>query len=316
MVNGVLVHKVRIVDAAPTDLTAITDDLITDEVLTRYIANYKPANHKRQRRTNCTFVQKIAVPAQEKEKVDKMKKQNYDNDSKPWHENNTQVTINMALGVMLNGNLIDSGMISRGCRLLAKVFSGGVSPVKFVDPEVATPMLVNIGRELVQASVLLPKKYKGRPWMELLKDKKFLFLIINFPHLHWCAVLMWLMGDTYHVRVYNSMKSLRKHDRSLALCAVQACERMELEPGKDKRQKWVFHAPHDVLEQKKDCMRCGIHVLARACQVMNGEHLSHKLLHTHVQAVSDFLSVALANKNETMCANVEDVTADVAAFAS
>ena len=73
MVNGVLVHKVRIVDAAPTDLTAITDDLITDEVLTRYITNYKPANHKRQRRTNCTFVQKIAVPAQEKEKVDKMK---------------------------------------------------------------------------------------------------------------------------------------------------------------------------------------------------------------------------------------------------
>ena len=72
-------------------------------------------------------------------------------------------------------------------------------------------------------------------------------------------------------------------------------------PSKLGKIKWKFFQPHDNPEQRSKDMRCALHVVARAWQVCNGEHLSKVLDRKSFDHITAYLQIEFLEESPTLC---------------
>ena len=160
-----------------------------------------------------------------------------------------------------------------------------------------------IGSELEPQQDIIAEyisRYPQSNWATKLDEGKMVFIPMNYPlKVHWCCVILWKDDSGFYVRVYNSMLYYRKDDRKVANACVHACACMA--PSKLGKIKWKFFPPHDHLEQRSKDMRCALHVVARAWQVCNGEHLTKVVDRKSFDQIMTYLQVQFLEDVPTLC---------------
>ena len=206
--------------------------------------------------------------------------------------------------VFINGEFICDEVVHRACSHMRHV-AGAASRVYIAN----TIYLPGLFYEMVGVSEFKPQqdridayiaKYPEANWVTNLDEGKVVFIPMNYPFgVHWCCVILWKDESGLYVRVYNSLQSYSQHDRKVANACAHACACMN--PDKYGKIKWKFFQPHDFLEQRPRNMRCALHVVARAWQVCNGEHLNRVLDRKSFDNITVYLQIQFLEDIDTLC---------------
>jgi len=206
--------------------------------------------------------------------------------------------------VFINGAFICGDIVHRACSHMRHV-AGAASRVYIVN----TNFLPGLLYETIGVSAIEPQQdridayisqYPESNWATKLDEGKVVFIPMNYPlREHWCCVILWKDETGPYVRVYNSLQSYSRHDRTVANACAHACACMD--PGKYGKIKWKFFRPHDILEQRSQNMRCALHVVARAWQVCNGEHLNRVLDRKSFDHITAYLQIQFLEDSPTVC---------------
>ena len=167
-----------------------------------------------------------------------------------------------------------------------------------VHPASATAMLVGpSGIRLNPRVALQWAQKRGTSWFQHMDQGSSIFLPVNYPADHWLAVVLWaaIPRQEYRVRVYNSYRTYRETDPTIALAAVKACETMD-----QYNRSWFFDPCRDILNQREGDLRCDIHTIARAVQVIS-KQTNLKLDLRGVDDVSKALAWASLEHNKYLC---------------
>ena len=212
----------------------------------------------------------------------------------------------MVKQLVLEGLNMGSEMLDRSLRYAQTMMVSADIPIrkfKHIHPELATTMLIDAQTQTIRVLedfCLLYATVMEKTWLQYLCDGYLLFIPVCFPaDDHWIVVVLWMNdANQFLVRVYNSFKDYRIHDKILALAAAQVVETMS-----QHNVQWHFSPCEDLLDQKNNAHRCGVHSVARAVQCMV-KQMHMKLNITAVSRVGDFLASAALVHDKIL---VEDI---------
>ena len=206
--------------------------------------------------------------------------------------------------VFLRGEFISGEVVQRGCAFMRHV-AGDQDAVYIANIYAMQTLLF---KDMYQYSTfeIQPDKiksyitaYPDSSWTHNLDQDRIVLVPINYPvNVHWCLVVMWKNKSGHFVRVYNSLKSYKEYDREVASTCAHVCGCMD---ERYAQMKWKFWQPHDHVEQKANQNRCGLHVIARAWQVCNRQHLTHVMNRGVYENVANFVCYNFLDNTEELC---------------
>ena len=277
---------------------------VTDDV---DLVDYHPVTRGRRWKVS---IDKIKVSTKTRAKITKWTKQNkkelIDNErsTKPWDQRHHNLLWRDVCKVFHPGYFINADIVQRACLHMQTISDGGDS-VHIVNTNYV-PFLIM--KDPYKSDDLLAqqkhiKQYikdnPGNSWTANLNKNKTVFIPINYPTgSHWTCVILWKEGSNYYVRSYNSLKSSSKNDKAIAKVCAQVCACMD---SKYQKLKWKYFEPHDVVEQRFGGSRCALHVVARAYQVCNKQHLTRNMNLTVFDEITRFLCSEFLDCTDTLC---------------